>query len=357
MPHGVNLVIEHTSDASPLISKVFDTMQSIYVFFSKSTNRHAELNHAIGKIENTLKLRSLSQTRWSARPESIEAVWRSLDIIVEVLHLSEENGDTEAKRKAAILINLVVNIDFICGIMLLKHIMYKTKFLSDFLQGESIDMAAAMVVMQSTLKILEDISSRETELNNEIEAAIAVAKSQGANPQADFIRSHRTRMPSTSITFHSSNMESMEMLKLKLYYRTQFYAFMDTLGCELKDKLKLVKVTFNDFLLALNPDNPGPPEATARLIASFPALFSEESSSGIHNELKIFSLHLKKEIEDCSRGELSTSSAGYLALELARRHSHQDYCKSISVVLICSTVCVQKRKKFQCTKISKKLPS
>ena len=124
MPHGVNLVIEHASDASPLISKVFDTVQSIYVFFSKSTKRHAELDHAIGNIDNALKLRSLSQTRWPARPKSIEAVWRSLDIIVEVLHLSEVNGDPETKRKAAILINLVVNIDFICGIMLLKNIMY-----------------------------------------------------------------------------------------------------------------------------------------------------------------------------------------------------------------------------------------
>jgi len=171
-------------------------------------------------------------------------VWRSLDIIVEVLHRSEENGDSETKRKAAILINLVVNIDFICGIMLLKNFMYETKLLSDFLQGESIDMAAAMVAMQSTLKMLEDISSRETEVNNKIEAAIAVAKSQGANPQADFIRLHRTRMPSKSSTFHSSNMESMEMLKLKLYYRTQFYAFMDTLACEFKDKLKLVNGAF-----------------------------------------------------------------------------------------------------------------
>ena len=126
-------------------------------FFSKSAKRHAELDHEIGKIDNALKLRSLAQTRWSARPESIEAVWRSLDIIVEVLLLSEENGDPETKRKAALLINLVVNIDFICRIMLLKNIMYKTKLLSDFLQGESIDMAAAMVAMQSTLKILEDI--------------------------------------------------------------------------------------------------------------------------------------------------------------------------------------------------------
>ena len=98
-------------------------------------------------------------------------------------------------------------------------------------------------------------------------------------------------------------------------------AFNDFLACELKDKLRLVKDAFNDFLLALILDNPGLPEATARLVASFPALFPEESSSGIHNELQIFFLHVKKEFEDGSRGGLSTSSAGYLALELARRHS------------------------------------
>ena len=120
-------------------------------------------------------------------------------------------------------------------------------------------------------------------MNNDIEAAIAVAKSQGTTRQADLVRLHRARIPSTCSTFHSSNMESMEMLKLKVDYRTQFYAFMDTLACELMDKLKLVRDMFNDFLLALNPDNPGPLEVTARLVASFLALFSEESSSGIHN--------------------------------------------------------------------------
>ena len=76
------------------------------------------------EVENALKLRNLSQTRWSARPESIEAVWRSLDAIIQVLHFNEEEGDSEANIKATGLINAVVNIDLVCGIMLLKNIMY-----------------------------------------------------------------------------------------------------------------------------------------------------------------------------------------------------------------------------------------
>ena len=39
--------------------------------------------------------------------------------------------------------------------MLSKNIMYKTKLLADFLQGELIDMAAAMIAVQLMIKILE----------------------------------------------------------------------------------------------------------------------------------------------------------------------------------------------------------
>ena len=124
LPHGTNLVIEHACEASPLISKIFDCVQQLYTFFSKSTKRHSQLKEAMQEVENALKLRNLSQTRWSARPESIEAVWRSLDAIIQVLHFNEEEGDSEANIKATGLINAVVNIDLVCGIMLLKNIMY-----------------------------------------------------------------------------------------------------------------------------------------------------------------------------------------------------------------------------------------
>ena len=42
----------------------------------------------------------------------------------QVLHFNEEEGDSEANIKATGLINAGVNIDLVCGIMLLKNIMY-----------------------------------------------------------------------------------------------------------------------------------------------------------------------------------------------------------------------------------------
>jgi hypothetical protein len=42
---------------------------------------------------------------------------------------------------------MIVNIDFICGIMFLKNVMYKTKSLADYLQGETVDIASALIAM------------------------------------------------------------------------------------------------------------------------------------------------------------------------------------------------------------------
>lgn len=85
-----------------------------------------------------MQLGNLSKTRWSARAEPVKAVWRSLDAIIDVLRSLENSADRETKTKASGLVNSVVNIDFICGLMFLKNIMFKTKILSDYLQGESI---------------------------------------------------------------------------------------------------------------------------------------------------------------------------------------------------------------------------
>ena len=74
----------------------------------------------------------------------MEAVWRSLDAILDVLEILEGSNDGEMKTKSANLPNSVRNIGFICGIMLLKNVMFKTKMLSGYLQGETVDVADAL---------------------------------------------------------------------------------------------------------------------------------------------------------------------------------------------------------------------
>ncbi len=72
-------------------------------------------------------LRNLSKTRWGARVKSVQAIWRSLKAIVDTFVSLENSKDRETKTKASGLLNSVRNIDFLCGFMLLKNIMLKSK--------------------------------------------------------------------------------------------------------------------------------------------------------------------------------------------------------------------------------------
>ena len=166
--------------------------RQLFVFFTKSTKRNKELKGKLEQIENALQLRNLSKTRWAACAEAVKGVWKSFDAIVEVLQILS-SGDRETKTKASGLYNAMVNIDFICGLMLLKNIMYKTKVLSDYLQGKSINIAGALIAINLTSHVLRRIRADEIEIKNEIAAAVAVATNYGTEPIADFARLHRIK--------------------------------------------------------------------------------------------------------------------------------------------------------------------
>ena len=128
-----NLLLQqkHGCKASLLIGKVFAVLERIFVIFTKSTKRNAFLREPKKDVENCLKLKNLSKTRWSARAESVEAVWRSLEAIICALDDVKESDDKEAKLRASAFLNDIVNIDFVCGLIFLKNIMPQTKTLSD----------------------------------------------------------------------------------------------------------------------------------------------------------------------------------------------------------------------------------
>jgi hypothetical protein len=55
------------------------------------------------QVENALKLRNLSKTRWVYRSESIEAVWSSFEAIRNSLaEVAEKDNDALARTKAVL---------------------------------------------------------------------------------------------------------------------------------------------------------------------------------------------------------------------------------------------------------------
>ncbi|XP_037781871.1 uncharacterized protein LOC119578250 [Penaeus monodon] len=78
--HRSNTFNEHSAKASSLVTSMYALLEEIYVFFNASI-----FMDAIQDVENCLKLRNLSKTRWVYGSESIEAVWRSLNSIAPAI--------------------------------------------------------------------------------------------------------------------------------------------------------------------------------------------------------------------------------------------------------------------------------
>jgi hypothetical protein len=116
---------------------------------------------------------------------------------------------------------MIVNIDFICGIMLLKNVMYKTKSLADYHQGETVDIASALIAMESTHDCLRRIRMADKEIDDQILAAIEVARNVGADPIADFSRLHRIRRPSRRLDDQPET-TAVELTNVSSFYRAEF---------------------------------------------------------------------------------------------------------------------------------------
>lgn len=116
--HRINIFIESACNASTLIKEFFGTLESLYVFFSGSTSRHQRLEEDLKNVENSLQLKNLSKTRWTARAESIKAVSVSYENVVHVLEdmKSSRDFDSNTKCSAMALHKKMLDFDFICTI-------------------------------------------------------------------------------------------------------------------------------------------------------------------------------------------------------------------------------------------------
>lgn len=91
--HSLNLVGVHAVECAPEAASFFNTVQTLYNFFTASTQRWEILQSHTGK---RIALKSLSATRWSARYEAVHVLNQYFDEIIETLIIIEEDIDENA---------------------------------------------------------------------------------------------------------------------------------------------------------------------------------------------------------------------------------------------------------------------
>ena len=227
LAHRTNTAVEHSCNASPIMKELFNVLEEVYVFFTSSTKRSGSLDECIKEfaLDNTLQLRNLSKTRWTARAESIRAVWSSYDAIRKSLEDLEKSGDVKTKTSATGLLMKISRLDFITAIMFGKNVMTKTQRLAECLQSEELNVVDALAIMSGTVESLKQLNSNTEGLNGEIESAVKFATNRGLDPTSDFQRYHRRRRPPARL---DDNAETSASLDLLTFYRKEFKAVLDT---------------------------------------------------------------------------------------------------------------------------------
>lgn len=125
----------------------------------------------LDEIENSLKLRNLSQTRWTARPKALKSLWTSYPIIVDVLdNIVLEKTVNKKKHMAFSLAKKLISVDFDVCLMFMKNIMYILKLLTECLESPELNITDAALFIKSTL-IIRYLNTDSESMDNLIQSA------------------------------------------------------------------------------------------------------------------------------------------------------------------------------------------
>ena len=111
------------------------TLQSRYNFLEASPKRHAVFNSV--KIDGdhlVLTLKSLSETRWSCRWETLNAITEQMRKINKALLILAKDKDTKKYTDSVAILNAICDFEFLFGLILLKVILSNTSSLTLSLQ-------------------------------------------------------------------------------------------------------------------------------------------------------------------------------------------------------------------------------
>ena len=108
--HSLNLVGVHAAKQDALMVTFFGTIEALYVFFARSTQRWEKLKTAVPVV-----LKSESKTRWSARVEAVRPVSKYIEKILPVLQamISDKNENSETRSEAEQLSKSLLNYRFL----------------------------------------------------------------------------------------------------------------------------------------------------------------------------------------------------------------------------------------------------
>ncbi|XP_031333954.1 zinc finger MYM-type protein 1-like [Photinus pyralis] len=139
--HSLNLVGVHSTEACVEAQSYFGLINSLYNYFHASTSRWEVLKQHV-----PLSLKSESKTRWSARIDSVEVIYKHMDKVLSALEelTTHEFSSTETRSEAKSLIKNMKRYEYVVMTCFWYSVLKKIDRVSKFLQREdtTVDNAA-----------------------------------------------------------------------------------------------------------------------------------------------------------------------------------------------------------------------
>ena len=187
--HSLNLVVNDEAKCCLEAVNFFSSVQSIYVFFSASTQRWAVLLRHV----TNFTLKPLSDTRWESRIDALKPlrfqisnVHDALMDIVDNDTLTGASGNL-IRVEARGLVQKITNFEFVGSLVIWYKILFEINITSKLLQSKDFDRHAASKKVQITRSFLVDCRS-DSGFNEMLKEAEELAKELEISTQFQSMR-------------------------------------------------------------------------------------------------------------------------------------------------------------------------
>ena len=247
--HQLNLALVDCCHSLSHASNFFSLLESLYIYMSSSVPHSVFLSKQKDLKMREIELVKLSDTRWSCRHASIEAVKTTITAIIAALEeLSDDSGSRAIAARG--LFYQIKSFSFLLSLILFERIFSITGNLSNLLQSKTINYAAAATSIAATKTSLESLQC-ESEWQRIWDSAVELADSQKITITP--IRSRCQRQPPPSLS-HSVVETTTGVRDNATEYRTSvYYPSIDTLLGELNSRFSETNLSLLKSLQSLVP--------------------------------------------------------------------------------------------------------
>lgn len=161
--HNLNLVLCDLAKSTPKMSQFFDTIQDIFLFFSKSAPRWASL--ALGNDVAKIVLKKVCTTRWEAKHKAVYALkTRFIDVLKSLTNLSLTSTKADEKFKAIGLKKKIESFEFILLLTMWEIILRNFHFVSKKLQSTNTNLHDACTYLKQVISSIIIMRDKYEEL-------------------------------------------------------------------------------------------------------------------------------------------------------------------------------------------------